>query len=111
LTDIKLSPEPSEATTPHRGEALFGMVDDLVVPKVLDPTQIDERLWVPQPPDASFLPLLLATSQGYLGEYHSHAEIRHSFAPPPSGPCMPSRCGADGTTLNMTDGARGGLFG
>jgi hypothetical protein len=66
LADIKLSPEPSEATMPHRGEALFGMVDDLVVAKVLDPSQIDERLCVPQPPDASFLPLLPATSQGYF---------------------------------------------
>lgn len=50
---------------PYRGEALYGMVEDLVETGALD-LDGDERLWVPQSADVSFKPLLLSASQGYF---------------------------------------------
>lgn len=56
---------PEEGAIPYRGEQPYGMLDDLVVPKVLD-FGGDERLWVPQADGVSFRPLLLSASGGYF---------------------------------------------
>lgn len=58
-------PANPEQAIPYRGPELPGTVDDLVEPGALD-LDADERLWVPQAPDVSFRPLLLAVSQGYF---------------------------------------------
>lgn len=50
---------------PYNGEPLYGVVDDLVVPRILD-LECDERLWVPQAADVAFRPLLLSVTQGYF---------------------------------------------
>jgi 2,4'-dihydroxyacetophenone dioxygenase len=42
------------------------MPNDLVVPKILNIADTDERLWVSQAPDVWFRPLLFSTSQGYF---------------------------------------------
>ena len=55
----------SEEAVPYRGEQPYGMLEDLVVPGVLD-LDSDERLWVSQAKDVSFRPLLLSVSQGYF---------------------------------------------
>jgi 2,4'-dihydroxyacetophenone dioxygenase len=51
---------------PYRGEQPYGVPEDLVVPRVLDIDNTDERLWVPQAKDVTFRPLLLSVSQGYF---------------------------------------------
>jgi len=56
--------QPEEAV-PYRGEQPYGKLEDLVVPGILH-LDCDERLWVPQAKDVSFLPLLLSASQGYF---------------------------------------------
>lgn len=63
-TNVKTEVQESDAI-PYRGEQPYGMLEDLVVPKVLD-LDCDERLWVPQAQDVSFRPLLLSVSQGYF---------------------------------------------
>lgn len=55
---------PDQLATPYAGPPLPGVVEDLVVPGVLD-EEIDERLWVPQAPGVHFRPLLLNVTQGY----------------------------------------------
>lgn len=50
---------------PYKGEAPYGMVEDLVEIGALD-LDGDERFWVPQSADVSFKPLLLSVSQGYF---------------------------------------------
>ena len=50
----------------YRGPPLPNVGEDLVVPSVLNPYSIDERLWVPQSPDVWFRPILLSVSQGYF---------------------------------------------
>ena len=55
----------SQEAIPYRGEQPYGMLDDLVIPGVLD-FDGDERLWVPQAESVSFRPLLLSVSQGYF---------------------------------------------
>ena len=50
----------------YRGPPLPNVGEDLVVPSILDPYSIDERLWVPQSPDVWFRPILLSVSQGYF---------------------------------------------
>lgn len=50
---------------PYKGEAPYGMVEDLVETGALD-LDGDERFWVPQSADVSFKPLLLSVSQGYF---------------------------------------------
>ena len=50
----------------YRGPPLPNVGEDLVVPAVLDPSAIDERLWVPQSPGVWFRPILLSVSQGYF---------------------------------------------
>ncbi|KAK3176237.1 hypothetical protein OEA41_007560 [Lepraria neglecta] len=52
--------------SPFQGEQRYGTPNDLVVSKVLDLDNTDDRLWVPQAPSVSFRPLLLSTSQGYF---------------------------------------------
>jgi len=56
----------TDAATPFQGEQPYGMPADLVVPKIMDLENTDEKLWVPQAPGVSFRPLLLNTSQGYF---------------------------------------------
>lgn len=50
----------------YRGTPLLNVPEDLVVPNVLNPDDIDERLWVPQAPDVWFRPMLFSVSQGYF---------------------------------------------
>jgi 2,4'-dihydroxyacetophenone dioxygenase len=65
-TEIQRQPDASEEEAiPYQGEQPADMLEDLVVPKVLD-LDCDERLWVPQAEDVSFRPLLLSVSQGYF---------------------------------------------
>src|SRR5687767_3233112 len=45
----------NDEAIPYQGEQPYGMLDDLIVPKVLD-FDCDERLWVPQAKDVSFRP-------------------------------------------------------
>lgn len=56
----------SNPTAPYRGPLLPNVAEDLVVPNVLNPLDIDERLWVPQAPDVWFRPILFSVSQGYF---------------------------------------------
>jgi len=51
---------------PFQGKQPYGMPQDLVVSKILNIDDTDERLWVPQADAVSFRPLLLNTSQGYF---------------------------------------------
>lgn len=51
---------------PYRGPLLPNVAEDLVVPQVLYPDSIDERLWVPQAPNVWFRPILFSVSQGYF---------------------------------------------
>ncbi|KAM0716322.1 hypothetical protein Q7P37_007767 [Cladosporium fusiforme] len=53
-------------TAPYEGPPLPSVAEDLVVPHVLHPDSIDERLWVPQAPDVWFRPILFSVSQGYF---------------------------------------------
>jgi 2,4'-dihydroxyacetophenone dioxygenase len=73
-------------TTAH---ALYGVVDDLVVPGALD-LDCDERLWVPQADGVMFRPLAFSVSQGYfinilrvrktgVVSRHRHAGPVHAF--------------------------------
>lgn len=75
---------------PFRGNQPCGMVDDLVIPQVLDLKDTDERLWVPQAEQVSFRPLLLSVTQGYFVNLlrvrrsgvlsrHRHAGPVHAF--------------------------------
>lgn len=50
----------------YRGPPLPNTVSDLVLTNVLQPHEIDERLWVPQAPDVWFRPILFSVSQGYF---------------------------------------------
>lgn len=60
------SHEKNDAAIPFQGQQPYGMPPDLVIPRILDLTNTDERLWVPQAPSVSFRPLLLSTSQGHF---------------------------------------------
>lgn len=79
----KIHGSRNDAAVPFQGEQPYGMPNDLVVAKILDLENTDERLWarqflagqtsqptknpqVPQAPSVSFRPLLLSTSQGYF---------------------------------------------
>jgi len=42
------------------------MPADLVIPRIMDLENTDEKLWVPQAPSVSFRPLLFNTSQGWF---------------------------------------------
>ena len=64
-SNVESKQSRSEEAVPYRGEQPYGMLEDLVVPGVLD-LDSDERLWVPQAKDVSFRPLLLSVSQGYF---------------------------------------------
>lgn len=60
---------PAAEAVPYRGEPLPNVVEDLVVPKVLNfgnPVDDDEKYWVPQAPGIWFRPLLFSVSQGYF---------------------------------------------
>ncbi|KAJ5609216.1 RmlC-like cupin domain-containing protein [Penicillium herquei] len=60
---------PTAEAIPYRGEPLPNVVEDLVVPKILNfgnPVDDDEKYWVPQAPDIWFRPLLFSVSQGYF---------------------------------------------
>ncbi|KAH9883858.1 hypothetical protein F4778DRAFT_801035 [Xylariomycetidae sp. FL2044] len=51
---------------PYQGKPLPFVSEDLVLPSVVDPSNIDERLWVPQAEGVWFRPLLLSASQGFF---------------------------------------------
>lgn len=61
---------PAAEAIPYRGPPLPNVPPDLLVPNIpyLSSSAIpqDPRLWVPQAPGISFLPLLLSVSQGYF---------------------------------------------
>lgn len=59
-------PAPDLTHAAYRGPPLPKVADDLVVANVLDPQNVDERLWVPQAPNVWFRPVLLSVSQGYF---------------------------------------------
>ena len=91
---------------PYRGEQPYGVPEDLVVPRVLDVDNTDERLWVPQAKDVTFRPLLLSVSQGYfvniLRVRRSGVLSRHRHA----GPVHAITLRAAGTTSSTTGGPR-----
>jgi 2,4'-dihydroxyacetophenone dioxygenase len=55
----------TEPNAAYRGEPLYGVADDIVIPSILD-LEFDPELWVPQADDVWFRPLLLSVSQGYF---------------------------------------------
>jgi 2,4'-dihydroxyacetophenone dioxygenase len=61
---VDLEPD-AEPTAAYRGEPLYGVAEDIVIPGILD-LEFDPKLWVPQAKDVWFRPLLLSVSQGYF---------------------------------------------
>lgn len=64
--EVKPSPKDASPNAPYQGPPLPCVAEDLVVPSVLHPDSIDERLWVPQAPNVWFRPILFSVSQGYF---------------------------------------------
>ncbi|GAB7334286.1 hypothetical protein MBLNU13_g06319t1 [Cladosporium sp. NU13] len=73
----KPNARPAAEAIPYRGPPLPNVPPDLLVPNIpylasslttttSTPNTQDPRLWVPQAPGISFLPLLLSVSQGYF---------------------------------------------
>ena len=84
VTDVETTIE-NEAI-PYRGEQPYGVPEDVVIPKVLDIDETDERLWVPQSHDVTFRPLLLSVSHGYFVNILRVRRTRRAVPPPPRRP-------------------------
>jgi hypothetical protein len=68
----KPNTRPAAEAIPYQGPPLPNVPQDLLVPNIphlassLTDAPQDSRLWVPQAPGISFLPLLFSVSQGYF---------------------------------------------